>query len=78
MVKAVDPLTLRATEGLAHSLGHRLKGDVPVPDSTTVGRRANTLTVALPTTAQGPIHAVLNSTGLNIFGEGEGKGHQQG
>src|SRR3990172_8363426 len=78
MVKAVYHLTLRATEGLAQSLCQLLKVDVPVPDYTTVCRRAKTLTVALPTTATGPIHAVLDSTGLKIFGEGEWKVRQHG
>src|SRR3990170_3724346 len=78
MVKAVYHLTLRATEGFAQSLGHLLKIDVPVPDYTTVCRRAKTLAVALPTTATGPIHAVLDSTGLKIFGEGEWKVRQHG
>jgi len=78
MVKAVYHLTLRATEGFAQSLGHLLKIDVPVPDYTTVCRRAKTLAVALPTTATGPIHAVLDSTGLKIYGEGEWKVRQHG
>jgi len=78
MVKAVYHLTLRATEGFAQSLCHLLKVKVPVPDYTTLCRRAKTLTVALPTTAMGPIHAMLDSTGLKIFGEGEWKVRQHG
>jgi hypothetical protein len=78
MVKAVYHLTLRATEGFAQSLCHLLRVEVPVPDYTTLCRRAKTLTVALPTTATGPIHAVLDSTGLKIIGEGEWKVRQHG
>ena len=78
MVKAVYHLTLRATEGFAHSICRLLKMGLPVPDYSTLCRRAKTLTVALPTTAHGPIHAVLDSTGLKIFGEGEWKVRQHG
>ena len=78
MVKAVYHLTLRATEGFAQSLCELLKVALPIPDYSTLCRRAKTLTVALPTTANGPIHAVLDSTGLKIFGEGEWKVRQHG
>ena len=78
MVKAVYHLPLRATEGFAQSLCHLLKVEVPVPDYTTLCRRAKTLPVTLPTTAHSPIHAVLDSTGLKIFGEGEWKVRQHG
>ena len=78
MLKAVYHQTMRATEGLACSLFEMMKLELPVPDYTTLCRRGQTLTVALPTTAQGPIHAVMDSTGLKIFGEGEWKVRQHG
>lgn len=78
MVKSVYHLTLRATEGFAQSLCDLLHLALPIPDYTTVCRRAKTLSVALPTTAQGPIYAVLDSTGLKVFGEGEWKVRQHG
>jgi transposase len=78
MVKAVYHLTLRATEGFAQSIRKLLKVEMPIPDYSTLSRRAKTLQVALPTTAAGPIHAVLDSTGLKIYGEGEWKVRQHG
>jgi IS5 family transposase len=78
MVKGVYHLPLRATEGFAQSLCALLKVEVPIPDYTTLCRRAKTLTVALPTTATGPIHAVLDSSGLKVFGEGEWKVRKHG
>ena len=78
MVKSVYHLPLRATEGFAQSLCDLLHIKLPIPDYTTVCRRAKTLTVHLPTTARGPIYAVLDSTGLKIFGEGEWKVRQHG
>ena len=73
MVKSVYHLPLRATEGFAQSLCDLLHIALPVPDYTTVCRRAKTLTVNLPTTAQGPIYAVLDSTGLKILAKVSGK-----
>jgi hypothetical protein len=78
MIKAIYHLTLRATEGFAQSLRQLLQVEVPIPDYSTLSRRASTLRVALPTTAKGPIHAVLDSTGLKIYGEGEWKVRQHG
>jgi hypothetical protein len=78
MVKAVYHLTLRGTEGFAASLSRLLQVQLPTPDYTTLCRRAKTLSVALPTTAREPIHAVLDSTGLKIYGEGEWKVRQHG
>ncbi len=78
MVKSVYHLPLRATEGFVQSLFGSLHLALPVPDYTTVCRRAKTLTVHLPTTVQGPIYAVLDSTGLKVFGEGEWKVRQHG
>jgi hypothetical protein len=78
MLKGVFHQPLRAAEGLAHSLFELMRVRLPVPDYTTLCRRGQTLTVVLPTTSEGPIHAVLDSTGLKIFGEGEWKVRQHG
>ncbi|MGR0188958.1 transposase [Azospirillum aestuarii] len=58
---------------LLELLGLELLGlDLPVPDHTTLSRRSATLTpilrAALP---DGPVHLVLDSTGLKVFGAGE-------
>ena len=78
LLKGVYHQTFRSTEGLARSLFKMMDVELPVPDYTTICRRGSTLKVTLPTTVQGPIHAVLDSTGLKIYGEGEWKVRQHG
>jgi hypothetical protein len=77
-LRAVYHLTLRATEGFAHSLFGLMGVDLPVPDDTTLCRRAATVRVTLPRRAEGPLHLVLDSTGLKVYGEGEWKVRQHG
>ncbi len=78
MVKHVFHLAYRQTEGFAHSLSRLFGVELPIPDYTTLNRRAKTLNVKLPTSQKGPIHAVLDSTGLKVYGEGEWKVRQHG
>lgn len=78
MVKDVYHLAYRQTEGFAVSLSKLLDVDLPIPDYSTLNRRAPKLRVALPTSEKGPIHAVLDSTGLKVYGEGEWKVRQHG
>jgi hypothetical protein len=77
-LRAVYHLTLRATEGFARSLFEVMGVDLPVPDYTTLCRRAATVRVSLPKHAKGPLHLVLDSTGLKVYGEGEWKVRQHG
>jgi DDE family transposase len=77
-LRSVYHLTLRATEGFAHSLFGLRNLDLPVPDYTTLCRRAATVRVTLPKRAEGPLHLVLDSTGLKVYGEGEWKVRQHG
>jgi hypothetical protein len=44
--------------------------DLPVPDHTTLSRRARTLAVA-PQVASGPVHLLVDSTGVKLSGPGE-------
>ena len=64
---------LRQTEGFVRSLVRLMEVDLRVPDYATLSRRGTGLT--FPTRscveADGPIHLVVDSTGLKIFGEGE-------
>jgi hypothetical protein len=78
MVKGVYHLAYRQTEGFAGSLSQLLGVALPIPDYSTLNRRAKTLKVELPTSEKGPIHAVLDSTGLKVYGEGEWKVRQHG
>ncbi|MCW2239519.1 IS5 family transposase [Azospirillum canadense] len=72
MVRLVFHQPLRQTEGLLGSLLDLLGVDLPVPDHTTISRRAARLTpvlaTALPT---GPVTLVIDSTGLKVYGAGE-------
>ncbi|KAF1010399.1 MAG: hypothetical protein E5299_01683 [Burkholderia gladioli] len=46
-----------------------------MPNYTTLCRRAKTLDVKLPILRDNePIHLVVDSTGLKVYGEGEWKG----
>jgi hypothetical protein len=77
-LRAVYHLTLRACEGFARSLFDLMGVDLPVPDYTTLCRRAKTVRITLPKKAEGPLHLILDSTGLKVYGEGEWKVRQHG
>ncbi len=64
---------LRQTEGLVRGLVRLMGLDVPVPGFSTLSRRGEGLSLPAKSKAQrsGPIHLVVDSTGLKIFGEGE-------
>ena len=66
-------LGLRQTQGLMGSIGTLMGLDIRVPDYSTLSRRANGLSIAQAVRQAGsvPVHRVVDSTGLKIFGEGE-------
>ena len=66
-------LGLRQTQGLMGSIGTLMGLDIRVPDFSTLSRRANGLRIAQVMRQAGsvPVHLVVDSTGLKIFGEGE-------
>ena len=73
-LREVYHLPLRATEGLVWSILGLLKVELPAPDYTTLCRRARGLEVKLAATAcRQPLHLVVDSTGLKVYGEGEWK-----
>jgi transposase len=79
MLKAVFGLTYRSLEGFAGSLLRLMGPDFPVPDHTQMSRRARCLQVVIPRRErQRPIHLVVDSTGVKIYGEGEWKVRQHG
>ena len=78
ILKSVYHLTLRETEGFAQSLFELMGVDLPVPDYTTLSRRGGKLSVSLPVQSSEPIHLVMDSTGLKVYGEGEWKVRQHG
>lgn len=77
-LRSVYHLPLRATEGFARPIFELMGLDLPVPDYTTLCRRAKTLQITLPKVAGGPLHLVIDSTGLKVYGEGEWKVRQHG
>src|SRR3954465_12175460 len=81
-LRAVFRLAYRQTEGLIGSLMRLLGLDLPVPDHTTLCRRAETLEVPRPKPRgdgagggagrdTGPMHLLVDSTGLKLYGAGE-------
>jgi hypothetical protein len=64
---------LRQTEGLVRGLVWLMGLDLPVPGFSTFSRRGAQLDLPNRTRDQkdGPIHLVVDSTGLKTFGEGE-------
>src|SRR4051795_10436806 len=77
-LRAVFHLAYRQTEGLIGSLMRLLGLDLPVPDHTTLSRRAATLEVPRPQSGNAeagrnaePVHLLVDSTGLKLCGAGE-------
>src|SRR5215213_3744866 len=64
----------RQTEGLLRSLATLLGLGISVPDHTTFSRRSPGLTLAsslVQAQRTGPVHVVIDSTGLEVHGAGE-------
>jgi hypothetical protein len=72
-LRAVFRLALRQTEGLIGSVLQLLGLDLPVPDHSTLSRRAATLEVPRSRSSSGsePVHLLVDSTGLRLCGPGE-------
>jgi len=78
-LRSIYHLTLRATEGFVTSLIELLKLPLKMPDYTTLCKRQKTLKLELTKSCRtGPVHIVVDSTGLKVFGEGEWKVRQHG
>jgi hypothetical protein len=72
-LRSVLHLGLRQTEGLVGSMVQLLGLNIAVPDHTTLSRRSGTVVVPRlrrPLGA-GPIHLIVDSTGLKFHGPGE-------
>lgn len=79
MLKVVFHLPYRALEGFGRSLMSLMGLDIPIPDHSHMSRRAKTLEVQIPRKERTePMHVVVDSTGLKVFGEGEWKVRQHG
>jgi hypothetical protein len=64
-------MTTRQTTGFVASLPKLAGLDWPVPDFSTLCRRQKTLAVQLPyRSSGGPLHLLVDSTGIKVRGEG--------
>ena len=71
-VRLVFNQPLRQTEGLLRSMADILKIDIAIPDHTTLSRRGGGLTILPKGIGRTePLHLLVDSTGLKIYGEGE-------
>ena len=68
-------LAVRQTQGILRSLFRLLKLDLVVPDFSTLSRRSGNLSRRKrprpKTPSDEPVHLVVDSTGLTVFGAGE-------
>ena len=72
MLKVLFRLPLRQTTGLVASLLELAGLDWNVPDFSTLRRRMKTLKIDLPNpSSSGPLHLLIDSTGIKAEGEGE-------
>lgn len=78
-LQEVYHLPLRSTQGLMQSIVKLLGSALAVPDYTVLCRRRKSLEVTLsPMKKRAPLHMVVDSTGIKVFGEGEWKVRQHG
>jgi hypothetical protein len=70
-LRAVFRLALRQAGGLIGSILRLLGLDLPVPDHSTLSRRAETLEVPRPRRGPDPVHLLVDGTGLRLCGPGE-------
>lgn len=69
---------LRQTEGFVRSIFKQTGVRLKVPDYTTLSRRGVRLIVRLPRLDKEKVVAILDSTGLKVYGEGEWKVRKHG
>ena len=72
MLRTAFKMALRQTEGLIASVLTLMNLAISAPDHTTVSRRAVGLTLPkLASAPKGPLHVLIDSTGLEVFGAGQ-------
>ena len=77
-IQEVFHLSNRGVEGFVRSVFEMLNIHLPVPDHSTLSKRAKTLKVRLPKKTKRSMNLVLDSTGLKLYGEGEWKVRKHG
>jgi hypothetical protein len=76
MLGMVFGLRLRQSEGFLSSVLELMELDLPVPDHTTLSRRAQGWKSLAKShdrqlLADGPVHVLIDSTGLKVYGAGQ-------
>ena len=71
--QAAFPLPLRAAQGLGRSVFGLMGLPLAVPHYSTLCRRAADLRIDLARQGRGPLHLVLDTTGLKVYGGGSGR-----
>jgi hypothetical protein len=78
-LRAVLNLPLRQTEGFGQSILDVLGTGLKAPDYTTLCKRGKDVTVNLGVSQNDePLHILVDSTGLKVYGEGEWKVRKHG
>lgn len=78
-MKVLFGMALRETTGFVESLLRLIGLDWDVPDFSTLSRRQKTLAVnILHRGSQGPLHLLIDSTGIKVEGEGEWNARKHG
>ncbi|MGA0543631.1 IS5 family transposase [Neotabrizicola sp. VNH66] len=78
-MKVLFGMALRQTTGFVESLLRLVGLDWAVPDFSTLSRRQKTLKVNIPYRgSDGPLHLLVDSTGIKVEGEGEWNARKHG
>ena len=78
-MKVLFGMALRQTTGFMESLLRLVGLDWTVPDFSTLSRRQKTLAVNIPYLgSKGPVHLLIDSTGIKVEGEGEWQARKHG
>ncbi len=78
-LKVLFGMPLRQTTGFVESLLKLVNLDWEVPDFSTLCRRQKTLSVDIPYQgSKGPLHLLIDSTGIKAEGEGEWNARKHG
>jgi hypothetical protein len=72
MLRTAFKLALRQTEGLLTSVLTLMGLTISAPDHSTISRRTATLPAIRPASIPlGPLHVLIDSTGLQVYGAGQ-------
>ena len=79
IMKVLFGMALRQTTGFVESLLRLISLDWAVPDFSTLSRRQKALVVNIPCRgSSGPLHLLIDSTGIKVEGEGEWNARKHG